>query len=302
MREDRFVKKMLSKAIVSFIFRKKINWDENQISYDEIEFRNLFSTKSIALLDAKTNFSNAFKIDMIYCAKGTFTMGTNVRDYNNPQKKVEIKRPFLLCEIEVTQELYESVMDYNPSKFQGKEDSNQRPVDSATWYDAIMFCNKLSVLLDKSPYYKIEVTEYFTYHKNKQNIKEAKVEILGGNGFRLPYEKEWEYAAKAGTNNRWSGTSDESRLEEYAWFGEEWDKGSTHPVATKKPNEWGLYDMTGNVYEWCYDRDNNNVHGIFKGGCYHSDDISILDSAYRSLYIRPSQINLNTGFRVAISI
>ena len=247
-KENRYLGKMISKAIVDFIFRKKINIDANQISCDKIEFMNVFSTETTNI-NTKNLVGSGYKVkkfvkkngetigfNMIYCESGKFEMGSNDPSDKNPKRVVEIERPFLLGETEVTQELYKLVMGNNPSNFQDMLGSNQRPVECVEWYHAIMFCNKLSELNGKSPYYKFNVSSI--------EINE------GANGFRLPYEKEWEYAAKADTNNRWSGTNDESKLEEYAWFKAN-SNDATKVVATKKPNEWGFYDMSGNVSEWC---------------------------------------------------
>ena len=310
MREDRYLDKMLSKAIVSFIFRKKINIDAKQIGYEVIEFRNVFSTEFTNL---DTNNSLYLKIkefvsrngkrigfDMIYCEKGTFTMGSDDPNDENPKRVVKIESSFLLGETEVTQELYELVMGYNPSEFKGKYDSNKRPVEMVTWYDAIDFCNKLSELQDKNLYYEINNIEY---HDDGKSIKKARVKPNeGANGFRLPLSKEWEYAAKAGTNNIYAGTNDKSKLEEYAWFGENSNK-ETHPVATKKPNEWNLYDMSGNVGEWCYDLFDKNSRypqRILRGGCWILDDSFLRASKHTDdfPYLRHKVI----GFRVSASL
>ena len=294
-KEDRYLDKMISKGIVAFIFRKKINIDANQISYDKIEFKNIFSTEFTNLntknvLESGDMFKEVMRKDgksiefnMIYC------------------KEDKSHSDFLLGETEVTQELYELVMGYNPSLYKGQEDSKQRPMECVTWYDAIMFCNKLSILTNKSPYYEIKVIKY--EDETQTNIKKASVESNeGANGFRLPSEKEWEYAAKANTNNLWSGTNDESKLGEYAWFGVVYHKGgATHPVAQKKPNEWGFYDMSGNVYEWCYDKyDNTSDNRVFRGGSW-SNDASRLRFAFRS-YDSPDYRDAYLGFRVAASL
>ncbi len=309
-KEDRYLDKMISKGIVDFIFRKKINIDTNQISYDVVEFRNVFSTKTTNLnIKNHVGSGHKFKIkkivkkdgksiefNMIYCAEGIFIMGSNNSKDKNPNRGLEIERPFLLSEIEVTQELYELVMGYNPTD-RKEADSSQRPVENVTWHDALLFCNKLSVLTNKSPYYEIKnIGEW------GPKIVRADVEINeGANGFRLPYEKEWEYAAKAGTNNQWSGTNDESKLEEYAWFDEEW-WGAAHPVAQKKPNEWGFYDMSGNVWEWCYDLHNKTSNDrVIRGGSWFNRDASYLRSAYRYAYSLGHRTSY-LGFRVAASL
>ena len=312
-KENRYLGKMLSKDIVAFIARRKINIDVKQIGYDVIEFRNVFSieftnlnTKNI--LESGYMFKEVVRkngkrkeFNMIYCDKGTFTMGSDNPKDNNPKKQVEIEKPFLLGETEVTQELYKFVMGYNPSEFQGKEDSSKRPVEMVTWYDAIMFCNKLSELLGKNPYYEIKDVEYHDKQHWKNNIKKASVEINeGANGFRLPLLKEWEYAAKTDTNNRWAGTNDKSKLEEYAWFGESSHNGSTHPVATKKPNEWGFYDMSGNVWEWCWDRHALLNIRFAHGGSWRCDVLN-LHSTLRS-YTTSDRHNDGLGFRVSATL
>ena len=289
MIENRFGKKMLSKDVCSFISRKKINIDAKQISYDVIDFRNMFRTKFIEI--SNTNNILELKFKEVVSKNGKrieFNMICCDGDKSHSE--------FLLGETEVTQELYELVMGYNPSYFKAHKDSSQRPVELVTWYDAILFCNKLSLLTNKSPYYEIKGIEYAD--KTQTNIKKANVEINeGANGFRLPLSEEWKYAAKAGTNNLYAGTNDDSRLEEYAWFSENSHR-QTHPVATKKPNEWGFYDMIGNVSEWCGDKYNNNsVSRDVRGGDSVSDAL-FLRYAGRSTY-SPDTRGGYLGFRVS---
>jgi formylglycine-generating enzyme required for sulfatase activity len=148
-------------------------------------------------------------------------------------------------ETEVTQELFQAVMGWDESYF---KDNPRNPVEDVTWYDCISFCNNLSNLLGLEECYKISSVERRLKHIKKAKITWDKTK----NGFRLPTENEWQFFAKAGTDNRWSGTNEASDLGQYAWYnGNSEDK--THPVGEKLPNEWGLYDMTGNVWEWCWD-------------------------------------------------
>jgi formylglycine-generating enzyme required for sulfatase activity len=152
---------------------------------------------------------------------GKFTMGSpdseqDRRDKEGPQHEVVITKPFYMGATEVTQAQYEAVMGTNPSKYRGPTN----PVENVSWEDAGEFCRKLS-----------EKT---------------------GKAVRLPTEAEWEYACRAGTKTRFSFGDSDSDLGDYAWCGRN-SGGKTNPVGRKKPNPWGLYDMHGNVGEWCAD-------------------------------------------------
>jgi len=158
---------------------------------------------------------------MVEIKPGRFMMGSPAserdRQDNETQHSVTISKAFWLGQTEVTQAEWQAVMGTNPSAFKG--DLN-RPVETVSWDDAQEFCRRLS---QKT-----------------------------GMTFRLPTETEWEYACRAGTTTAYSFGSDPARLVDYAWFDDNAGR-STHPVATKKPNAWGLHDMHGNVWEWCAD-------------------------------------------------
>ena len=203
-----------------------------------------------------------------------------------------------MCSTECTQELFEAVMGFNPSKFKGKANSPKRPVEEVSWFDCIAFCNRLSQELGLAPYYSLVDIKYDK--KAPQSIEAALVEVLGGNGFRLPTEAEWEVFARAGTNNRWSGTNIEAELKDYAWYDKNSNKG-TKPIATKKPNEWGMYDMSGNVWEWCWNTDTStSANRVYRGGCWFNN-ASSLRSAFR-FNNSPGTRYDALGFRVSRSL
>ncbi len=149
-------------------------------------------------------------------------------DNEQPQHTVKITRPFYLGAHPVTQGQYQAVMGNNPSHFKGSDDL---PVESVSWLDVVAFCNKLSKREKRTPFYQINGTE---------------VTVLGGDGYRLPTEAEWEYACRAGSATLYPFGDNASALGEFAWYGKNSEK-KTHPVGQKSANAWGLHDVLGNV-------------------------------------------------------
>ena len=140
--------------------------------------------------------------------------------------------PFYIDKNLVTQERYEKLMKGNPSRWKGP----QNPVEQVRWSDAVRFCNARSESEGLQPCYELKTW--------KCNFETS--------GYRLPTEAEWEYACRAGSSTAYFFGDSSTKLGEYAWF-EKNAGGRPRPVAQKQPNAWGLYDMCGNVWEWCND-------------------------------------------------
>jgi formylglycine-generating enzyme len=237
--------------------------------------------------------------DFVLVKAGSFTMGSpsgeSGRDSDEIQHTVRISKDFYISKYEVTQAEYKSIMGTNPSDTdRGIGDNN--PVNKVSWYDAVEYCNKRSRQEGLTPAYTINGNTV-TWNKN-------------ANGYRLPTEAEWEYAARgghqAGSYNIYAGSDTMSSV---AWYSDN-SGGKTHPVGQKQSNELGIYDMSGNVWEWCWDWAGHDPSGsvtdpagpssgsnrVVRGGSWYylATDCR---SARRSYY-SPSY-GLNTlGFRV----
>ena len=211
---------------------------------------------------------------------------------------------FQIHKTEVTQNLYLMVMGYNPSCFLGLK----KPVNIVSWFDAIYFCNKLSQKCGYEPVYSVngetDVAKWgYTPHKGKSI--EGKVEQnLNSNGFRLPTSDEWTFAAKGGQNFKYSGSDN---IDEVGWYDENSDN-ETHPVAQKKSNGYGLYDMSGNVEEWVWDEPRGKRNYRYSRGGEYRDSASYCElfyqwdsSGYGSYYYAHDRRD-NFGFRVVRSL
>jgi eukaryotic-like serine/threonine-protein kinase len=169
--------------------------------------------------------------------------------------RVRITRPFYLGVYEVTQAQYDAVMGNNPSFFttngRGRDrvpgqSTNRHPVEQVNWLDAVKFCNKLSEQEGIARFYGIDGGRVTVGNWN-------------GPGYRLPTEAEWQYACLANTSTRYPFGDDAASLGEYGWFRAN-SGHRTHPVGEKRPNGFGLYDMLGNVSEWCWDAYDETGH------------------------------------------
>jgi len=209
---------------------------------------------------------------------GTFLMGSpeseKDRQKDETQHEVTISKPFYMGVTPVTQAQYQAVMGNNPSGFKG----DTLPVEQVSWDNAVAFCQRLGA--------------------------------KDGKHYRLPSEAQWEYACRAGTTTAYYTGNDEIALNAAGWYRGNSDQ-QTHPVAQKKPNAWGLYDMHGNVWQWCADwfADNyvaadktdptgpaNGSLRVLRGGSWHNHS-SNCRAANHDKY-PPDSRGHNVGFRV----
>jgi formylglycine-generating enzyme required for sulfatase activity len=233
--------------------------------------------------------------NMVFVEGGTFQMGsTNGQDGENPMHTVTVKS-FYMGKYEVTQKEWAAVMGSNPSNFKG----DNLPVEQVSWNDAIEYCNKLSLKEGLTPAYR--------------GSGNAVTCDFNASGYRLPTEAEWEYAAKEGNKDYISYEySGGNGVDGVAWYGGNSGRTS-HPVGTKQANSLGLYDMSGNVWEWCWDWFGNYSSGsqtnptgafsgtrrVFRGGSWLNDAASVR-SAFRHNFT-PSDRGNYLGFRLVRS-
>ena len=257
----------------------------------------LFLVSSIYIEGIETPLvTDSSIVEMVFVQGGTFQMGSNYGYYSEKPVHSVTVSDFYIGRYEVTQELYMSVMGKNPARNYGVGDNY--PVYSVTWYDAVEFCNKLS---DKEGLDRC-------YSSSGANTKCD----FNVNGYRLPTEAEWEYVARGGNKSKgykYSGSDDIGSVAEYKGNNDQ----TTKPVGGKIANELGIYDMSGNVWEWCWDWKANyssnvqtNPYGqlcgfsrVYRGGgwCFNAKNCR---NANRDYYY-PTGSFSSLGFRLSRS-
>lgn len=258
------------------IYQDRIKEVSFQRGYAEAFDLSALGMSAAGLLGGAKKVKNSIGMELILIPAGKLSMGSNNgSDDEKPLHEVKITKPFYLGATEVTQAQYQAAMGTNPSEFTG--DPN-RPVEKVSWDEAVAFCKRLS---------------------EKEKVT-----------YRLPTEAEWEYACRAGSESKYCFGDNEGQLGDYAWYDSNSGK-RTQPVGQKKANAWGLFDMHGNVYEWCADRYGSYAssaatdptgaasgsYRVYRGGGW-SNSAGYLRSADR-FWDTPSRRSSDLGFRVA---
>ena len=232
-------------------------------------------------------------IPMTKVAGGTFQMGSNDSDWTNPIHTVTVDS-FYIGTYEITQDIYEQVMGTNPSNFEGA----RLPVETVNWYDAVEFANALSRKDGLDEVYTIDGEDVVCDWDKK--------------GYRLPTEAEWEYAARGGAKNQGYTYAGSNTVGDVAWYFDN-SSNKTHNVGSKTANELGLYDMSGNVWEWCWDfygkyssslqpdpvGPGSGSGRVERGGSWYGDarDCRVANRSGGS----PEYASYSYGFRVALA-
>ncbi|WFB63479.1 SUMF1/EgtB/PvdO family nonheme iron enzyme [Sphingobacterium sp. WM] len=226
---------------------------------------------------SETKFETIINNLLVEIPKGKI----GLRDDRKKEKWTVNIDAFLLSKYAVTQDLYFQITGQTPSTHHG----GQRPVETVSWKEAVIFCNSLSI--------KLKLTPCYVLCQNQEDVDFDPA----ANGYRLPTEAEWEYACKAGTSAIRYG-----ELDSIAWYKNN-SGDTTHRVGKKEPNAWGLFDMLGNVWEWCSDLYDTEVYGsyrIFRGGGWCDEERSVMATTRRRSH--PSSFKIDDlGFRIARS-
>ena len=270
----------------SYVFDKHNGLKQSPEMRGEFDLNLPLAKVSLAILGQRAGEMREFtdlKIKFCWCPPGTFTMGSPASEKDRSESEddtageggqpvsVTLSQGFWLGQSEVTQEQWESVMGANPSFFSATGDGEDKvtgqstarfPVENVNWYDAVEFCNRLSEKEGLPPYYQLSAME-----REDGHLKSATVSLASGgrqpsgkSGYRFPTEAQWEYACRAGTTTpfHFGSVNDgkKANIKGIYPYGTETNGPNlerTSRVGSYSANGWGLFDMHGNVYEWCFD-------------------------------------------------
>ena len=318
------VKQLVKYGELALPVIRRVSADSNNT---ELKYRSKLVIRKIMLAASR---SQSTGLETVVIETGEFIIGSPVKEKGRQiveiPHRVQISQPFLLGRYEVTQRQFQEVMAFTPSHFKsavvGKEkmlayDTGEFPVERVSWFDAVAFCNRLSKRDGYAPYYTLVDVQH-----DGNSIKQAILRIEGGNGYRLPTEAEWEYACRASTTLRFHfGNSSGIKKANFVCRGpsnygtpsKEQSLGRTAKVGSYTSNGWGLYDMHGNVAEWCgdwYAKDyysqaplkdptgaNHGHHRVLRGGSWLVNEASC--RAASRFYLTGDQRKYFAGFRVA---
>jgi len=246
--------------------------------------------------------SHKIPANFVHIKGGTFMMGSPANESNRnkdeEQHQVTVSS-FYMCKFEVTQKEYFQVMGVISNEFKG----DNLPIKEVSWFDAVEYCNKLSEKEGLTPAYNIDINKTVTWNRNSNGSLET-------SGYRLPTEAEWEYACRAGTTTAYNTGS--NFTDNTGWY-EKNSRKKTHPVGEKPANIYGLFDMHGNVWEWCWDWYGDYPSGaqtdptgavsgdfrVTRGGSWNISSECTRSANRRS--VDPSIRYKNIGFRVVRS-
>ena len=286
-----------------FVSLPEFNGIEYSAQYHQEAIRKLVSffrhdtVESDEQRDQRTK--SYFERYMVNIPSGRFLMGSEIgKADERPVREVEVSS-FWMMKYQVTQKEYQDLMNVNPGNFK----HDHKPVQNVSWFDAITFCNKWSERDGLEEVYELDNFGGVRIHFDRV-------------GYRLPTEAEWEYACRAGTTTEFFWGDSEADWDKYAWHDRNSDD-QVHVVGQRNPNPWGLYDMTGNVWEWCSDwydvdyysfgeqinpRGPKREYGesrVMRGGAWAYDPVRLRSAA--RLKRDPSLTDDVSGFRCVIN-
>jgi len=234
---------------------------------------------SVRAEDLHIVLSDGLTIEFVHISSGSFTIGSPLNEpgreeSEGPQRRIGLKTAFYMKKTPVTQGEWLAIMKDWPDSDPNQQPSEERgmgfyhPAYFVNWFDAIRFCNELSRIQGLQPAYHVNAEGARAAHWGR-DAETIVTWDRNANGYRLPTEAEWEYAARAGTNTIYFWGNEPNH--DYAWMRDN-SGGKTQPVGQKLPNAFGLHDMVGNIQEWCWNEFNWNAYSDSADPYYFGDE------------------------------